>query len=98
MRLLARIRDRVFPDRRSLLLWPLAFAWVFVLGGAGWELFQVGGRGVIVGGILKVFSPMPVLLLWTRPVPDRERESALASRRRRRLAERTAAEDDARPH
>ena len=92
MRLLGWIRDHFFPDVRSLFLWPLAVAWLVAIGGLGWELFQVRGRGLIVGGVLMAFSPMPVLLLWTRPVPDREREAALAERRRQRLAKRTSAD------
>ena len=56
MRLLGWIRDRFFPDVRSLFLWPLAVAWLVAIGGLGWELFQVRGRGLIVGGVLMAFE------------------------------------------
>ena len=88
--LLSTLRERLFPDRWSLFLWPCALAWMCIIGYRGWEMAQIGVRGGILGGILMLFAPLPIVLLATRPRPDREREDVLAQRRRSRLAKRQA--------
>lgn len=83
--------DHLFPDRRSYVLWPLALAWMAVFGFKGGVFFRMGfhgtgTHGLIFGGILMAFSPLPVALLLTRQQPDLPRRRDLLDRQEGRLA------------
>ena len=62
--------ERLFPDRRGFVLWPLALAWMVTIAWYGWTFGGIGVRGMIFSGVLIVFSPAPVVLLLTREPPE----------------------------
>ena len=88
----SKFMQRVLPGPWSWALWPLAVYWLVTVGRAGWELFQVGSRGVIVGGVLMIFSPLPLAVLVTRELPSVARRAEIRRRRKLRLQARLAAQ------
>ena len=83
-----RLLERLFPDRLSYVLWFLALLWMVSIAYWGYRFLGYGGPGLIFGGILIAFSPLPVGLLWTRDAPDVGRGRKLAERRKQRLMRR----------
>ncbi len=79
---------QLFPDKRSFILWPLALFWLAAIWNRGWTLFILGGKAVVVGGILMMFSPLPVAMLLTREIPDEARRLDRVRRRKARLLKR----------
>ena len=77
--------ERLFPDRRIYVLWLLALLWMVSIAYWGSRFLGLGERGLIFGGILILFSPLPVVLLVTRDGPDAGRERRLADRRKHML-------------
>lgn len=83
-----KLLDHLFPDRRSYVLWPLALTWMVTIAWYGWRFVSMGARGGIFGGILIAFSPIPVVLLLTRELPDKDQRRDLLDRQKKRLGKR----------
>ena len=58
-----RPTKRPFPYWRRIVLGTLAVIWMVIIAYWGVLMFKTGGKGVIVGGILIMFSPLPIAML-----------------------------------